>query len=687
MNEFNFYINVDECLNMSNFEMFFYKLQNEDRFYVAEASSNDGAGKGEGVSGTQSIQAALYGIKNYIGQSSVMIHDYRLIFGVRQIYKKTVPWKETVLYRLLKIHYCMQNARLFIKTKDRADKNVTVILLYDVENTMDERNIQDEITDNTQDIPALMDYLGVDWGISGATASEKDIVEAMLASTKKSRDEITIQFVKDFHNWYINNKMYEIEENNEAEEILVSPNRAPNRSEDESKTIQRFNNIHNLVSFIDSIVGGYCVFTKAISNNTGDHRLALLGIVDYITTGLASDLQKDDEYHSNETLKSIARSNWKNAKNDKTIWKKYGAMMRQYEARMQTQQRRMSGRTPTSGEELIYETSSPGRLICEYNGTEYEERITGVIDEFLNGLSFWNGGKSWESTEKDLKDRLGMLEITLEKYTDSLSSMYRQEISRRNEEKKRRIEDKKLYNTERIDELIQNVQRKKTGLLENLKQQKMTPHIQYQDQLNVDNAIRGCSRKVNYYQGRQEYITLANFFLLLFSAGGFVLASHLLLQESLIQNSTNLLGVGLSVLIGFVFMMFAWGAPALYYRKETRKAVEQLRKELIVFTHGYSEIAGNFEEYMNTINAIDVMNGYLEELSEIRSRCHSENRKYLWHKEAISRHLQKCEFFRLLYDRGSSSPENDDLDIKLMLETDVIHNPFYWPQQGMGGNV
>ena len=147
--------------------------------------------------------------------------------------------------------------------------------------------------------------------------------------------------------------------------------------------------------------------------------------------------------------------------------------MRQYEARMQTQQRRMSGRTPTSGEELIYETSSPGRLICEYNGTEYEERITGVIDEFLNGLSFWNGGKSWESTEKDLKDMLGKLEITLEKYTDSLSSMYRQEISRRNEEKKRRIEDKKLYNTERIDELIQNVQRKKTGLLENLKQQKM----------------------------------------------------------------------------------------------------------------------------------------------------------------------------------------------------------------------
>ena len=44
-------------------------------------------------------------------------------------------------------------------------------------------------------------------------------------------------------------------------------------------------------------------------------------------------------------------------------------------------------------------------------------------------------------------------------------------------------------------------------------------------------------------------------------------------KESLIQNSTNLLGVGLSVLIGFVFMMFAWGAPALYYRKETRKAV------------------------------------------------------------------------------------------------------------------
>ena len=678
MNEFNFYINVDECLNMSNFEMFFYKLQNEDKFYVVEASFNDDMDKSERTAGVSSIQSALYRIKNYIGQSSFLIRDYRLIFGVRQQYKKVVSWRETVLYRLLKIHYSMQDAKLFIKTKDRVDKNVTVILLYDVDNTLDEKNIPDEISDNTPDIPALMEFLGVDWGESGTLPAERDIVEAMRLAAQQKKEPVTLQFVNDFYRWYMENELYESE--NETKKRLPSPHRIPLRSKEEKDRINRFNNIYNIVTFISNAVGAYCVFTKTISSNTGDHRLALLGIVDYITTGLVGVPESETNDSAKVTLKSLARENWKNAKDDKVIWEKYGKMMASYEGRMLSRQREMAGRVPTSGGRLIFNTDNPMRLSCEYDASQYEEQITNELDRYEKSLYRISSESSWEETEDKLKAMLGELELSLEKYSETISAMYKREIRQRNEERKAKKEDKKIYDTAQLDDAIQTVSRRKQGLLEELKKQKMAPHVQYQDQLNVDQAIRKCSNEIRYYRKRRMQITAVNFLLLLLTAGVFVLISHLLLQESLFVESMNLAGAGASAAAALLFMLFSWAAPGIYYRNKMSESVNSLKAELITYTRGYTEIARNFEEYMNIINAIDVMNHYLEELGNMRDHCHSENRKYLWHKEAIGRHQKKCDFFRLLYKDPQYSSE--DADIPLNLETDVIHNPFYWPQSG-----
>jgi len=678
LNEFNFYINVDECLNMSNFEMFFYKLQNEDKFYVVEASFNDDMDKSERTAGVSSIQSALYRIKNYIGQSSFLIRDYRLIFGVRQQYKKVVSWRETVLYRLLKIHYSMQDAKLFIKTKDRVDKNVTVILLYDVDNTLDEKNIPDEISDNTPDIPALMEFLGVDWGESGTLPAERDIVEAMRLAAQQKKEPVTLQFVNDFYRWYMENELYESE--NETKKRLPSPHRIPLRSKEEKDRINRFNNIYNIVTFISNAVGAYCVFTKTISSNTGDHRLALLGIVDYITTGLVGVPESETNDSAKVTLKSLARENWKNAKDDKVIWEKYGKMMASYEGRMLSRQREMAGRVPTSGGRLIFNTDNPMRLSCEYDASQYEEQITNELDRYEKSLYRISSESSWEETENKLKAMLGELELSLEKYSETISAMYKREIRQRNEERKAKKEDKKIYDTAQLDDAIQTVSRRKQGLLEELKKQKMAPHVQYQDQLNVDQAIRKCSNEIRYYRKRRMQITAVNFLLLLLTAGVFVLISHLLLQESLFVESMNLAGAGASAAAALLFMLFSWAAPGIYYRNKMSESVNSLKAELITYTRGYTEIARNFEEYMNIINAIDVMNHYLEELGNMRDHCHSENRKYLWHKEAIGRHQKKCDFFRLLYKDPQYSSE--DADIPLNLETDVIHNPFYWPQSG-----
>lgn len=688
MNEFNFYINVDECLNMSTFEMFFYKLQNDHKFYVVEASFNDTAGKGGGTPENRSIQNALYKIKNYIGQSSHMIRDYRLIFGVRQRYKKEVPWKETVLYRLLKIHYCMQNAKVFIKTKDRVDKNVTVILLYDVENTLDEKRIGDEIEDHTFDLPALMEYLGVDWGEAGTLPSEREIIENMKKASIEKKDAVTIQFLNDFYEWYTTNKLYE--ESRKEPPPPPSPKKKDNLSEEQRNRVARFNNIHNLVAFTSETVSAFSVFTKKISSDTAEHRLALLGIVDYITTGLAGNTDGKDENDINSTLKQKARENWKNAKDDEVIWKKYGNMMMLYEERMSSRQREMAGRYTNAEESLKFNVEEPARFLCEFDGTEYEKKITGILEEYERSVHTLNSEKSWDDVEKQLKELLGRLEVSLEKFSETLSSLYKSEIRQRNDKRAKEKTDNRIYDTDQIDEVIRKVNRRKEELLEDLKRQKMIPHVTYDDQLYVDLAIRTCSKEIHYYRKRRDQIRLANFILLFLTAGGFVLLSHLLLQESLFSDMWNLAGAGLSAAAAALLMVFAWGAPGIYYRARMTESTKQLKKDLIKFTRGYNEIARNFEEYMNNINAIDVMNHYLQDLEDMRTHSTEENRKFLWHKEAIGRHLQKCSFFSLLYNdriRGYSiGSRYSASDIELDYNYGVIENPFYWPQQINGGS-
>ena len=197
----------------------------------------------------------------------------------------------------------------------------------------------------------------------------------------------------------------------------------------------------------------------------------------------------DTGYSRNERLKSLARESWKNAKDDKVIWEKYGAMMAEYEGRMISRQREMSGRMANSGDKLVYNTDNPTRLTCEYNAMKYEEKITEKLDEYEKSIGRFGGMKSWESTEKELKAMLGKLEESLEEDSETISAMYKREIRQRNEERKVKREDKKIYDTDQVDEMIQAVSQKQ-AMLEELKKQKMAPHVRYQDQLNVDHAIK-----------------------------------------------------------------------------------------------------------------------------------------------------------------------------------------------------
>ena len=676
MSDFNFFLNIDDCLNISNFDMFFYKLQSERKFYVVDAAFQDDQGE-------KSLDNALKGVKNYIGQSSFPIRDYRLIFGMRQPYRKNTEWKDTVLYRLLKIYYGLLNAQIYIKTKDQTDKNVTVILLYDVENTYEERDIPDEITDNTRDIPVLMRHLGVKWD-DESLKDEMAVAEAMLAACTNAQkgsgertDRITRKFVREYYSWMKDNALDEFEK---PEVPIVEFGDREVLSAAQMEESRVYNKVFNLNTFINRCIGQYCVFTKTVSSDTRDHRLALLGIVDYITTGLVTD---EGEEYTNENLKQKARSNWAAARNDREIGSKYGRMMQRYETRMRERLMEMEKRSRTVTGEPPTEIVDPPRITEEFAGGTYKENIESCLKNFrVNGLpSSRRSASAWASAEQELKELTGRMEQSLEDYSERLSSRYKRELDRRKIEKKQKIKDTGVYNTERIEDKLHRVQRKKQDMLEELEKQHMSPAVRYQDQLNVDAAIRECGQKMRFYAARRRHITLLNFLQLLAAAGGMVLVHHFLLQESLMENAWNVLAFAVCAGAAFVLCLMTFSLPAMHYRGQMRKALSKLEGELESYMHGYVERAKNFENYINIINTLDVMNVYAEELEEMKRRTHMENRMMLWHKERVEVHMNKCAFFRLIYEAVPEEKAKDMRSVELDFHKDVIHNPFYWPQE------
>ena len=100
MRTFNFYVNVDQCLNMSNFDMFFYRLQSENRFHLSNVQFYDD-------SGNNSLKKTFNEIRDYMDNTSIPIGDYRIVFGMRAHRKEKPRWEETLLYRMIKIHYAL----------------------------------------------------------------------------------------------------------------------------------------------------------------------------------------------------------------------------------------------------------------------------------------------------------------------------------------------------------------------------------------------------------------------------------------------------------------------------------------------------------------------------------------------------------------------------------------------------
>lgn len=683
MGSFNFYINVDQCLNMSNFDMFFYQLQRERRFHLSNVHFYDDKSK-------LSLTNAFHEIRSYMDKNPFLIRDYRLIFGMRKMRTKHDSWKESTLYRLLKIYYGLLDARLFIRSKDQADKNVTVILLHDTNLTLDTPSLEEyEIL---ADMEAFMSYIGIEFDDSVTAADIYEKMKEFLDSKdEKANDKITRRFISDF---FEKNTEYLTERSTGLEDFYDESafdlfdeleNGATLKKKSKKTTIH--NTLYPLISFTESCVGYYCVFQKEIDKNALDQNmLALLSLVDYIT----SDLKPSEEskIHTNATLKEESRKNWKASNDDTGTQHRYGTMLFYYKNRLQEALDSMQKRLTefTEGKEAP-EFEEPEKLSADEglnpkNKEYYEGEFKDMLKAFLKGsLRKDSALIEWKKAYRGLKEKLNKMEEELELYARDLSQKYKFQLEKRKIDALKK-DSEGLYSQDDIIRKKEIFKKRQQDILNKLKSPKMNPSLTFQDQLNLENTLEKCNAEVTFFVKCQKMVKLVNFFILVALGGGLVTLHHLIMQTYVFGNVEKISAFLLFTVLAFVLYLFAWAAPYDFFQRKIRASMKELQRDMDVFINGYFQKAENFKNYINALNELDAIGAYIGKLEQLKNESDVNSKKYLWHKVQIQEHLRKSSYFDDLIQSVNPYNMPDDCrhETKLDVQQDVIHNKLYWPQ-------
>lgn len=685
MGSFNFYINVDQCLNMSNFDMFFYQLQRERRFHLSNVHFFDDESR-------LSLTNAFHEIRSYMDKNPFLIRDYRLIFGMRKMRTRHDDWKESTLYRLLKIYYGLLDARLFIRSKDQADKNVTVILLHDTDLTLDTPVLEEyEIL---TDMEAFMSYIGIEFDDSVTDNDIYDKMKEFLSSKEEEKinDKITRRFIADFfekNSECLTERTTGLEQFYETPALEMSDE---SKEEDiykkkESKKTAIHNTLYPLISFTQSCVGYYCVFQKEIDKNALDQNmLALLSLVDYIT----SDLKPSEEskIQTNATLKEESRKNWKASNNDDGTQKRYGTMLFNYKNRLQDALDSMQKRlTEFTEGKNVPEFEAPEKLSADKglnpkNKEYYEGDFKEMLKVFLKGSIRKDSALTeWKKAYRGLKEKVNRMEEELETYARDLSQKYKFQLEKRKIDVLKKEKDV-VYSQDDIIRKKEFFEKRRQEILNELKSPKMNPSLTFQDQLNLENTLEKCNAEVTFFVRCQKMIKLVNFFIFVALAGGLVVLHHFIMQTYVLGNVEKL-----SIFLVFtaataLLYTFAWGAPYDFFQGKIRGSMKELQRDMEVFISGYFQKAENFKDYINALNELDAIGAYIAKLEQLKAESDVNSKKYLWHKVQIQEHLRKSSYFDDLIQSVDpyNMPGDCKHETKLDVQEDVIRNNLYWPQ-------
>ena len=289
--------------------------------------------------------------------------------------------------------------------------------------------------------------------------------------------------------------------------------------------------------------------------------------------------------------------------------------------------------------------------------------------------------EEWDGIYRRCLRLLDDMEYDLECYADGLSRKY---VAEQEKRKRDMACGQKIAfaATPEIDSKIADLKNERDRRLQQLKMPQMSPSLSFQDQLNVENALKQGDILIRHYIRCLSAVSIGSFLLLIGICMLLAIGLFTVLQTYVFQDASSILCYLAYTGIVFVFMLFCWLLPYNYFRHKLRFCISDVQDAAKKHISGYYKKAKQFDTYINLLNQLDFITRYLRLLTKARKTSNRLSRGYLWHKVQIQLHLSKLQFFCGLMDHGV--PAEGDFpcvlpDIDGARVNDYIDSQLYWP--------
>lgn len=671
---FRFFINVGQCLNMSNFDIFFYQKRSRHELHLTpDVFITEGTG--------MSFRKAAADIRMYLDRHSATVSDYQIIIAMRGDYKSDVNvWKDTFLSRLLDIDFDLRLSNIFA----RAGIAVNMIMLYET-NLVRTLNVFDVSYMNSprlvNDCKLLLREIGVPQG----KENDLDALRAAWSSYSAANKEYFDSFPRMNGGVMPANSMYVF-----FTDLL-------NQYESDRKTALG-SELDNQVSIYDAlkeVLKGYQTFEIITDRQNRSKDIAsLLRIVEFSTT----DFVMAEGTENTISLPELCSAHWNRITqmDDADILRKYTEMLCNYRDRLQRYANSQGYYSADAkAERLLPECNVPDMDDIRLDKSVFDTKArydsgagnpSKLVEEFKKKLSPRRTLLSrWNTCYSRLRNAFRELHKSLDSESEMLSNCYIHELEKR-KEIEREWQKKSYVENDSTQQEINDLEKKRAELLNSLNQPHMTPSLRLQDQLNIESALEQENLNIIHYIKCIQSVSAKSFLLLILLLTGMVALMYGLLQtynfNAIVTIIYYLAYLGASALI----MFFAWGVPTRHYQKKLNSSLASLEDDLSRYISGYFDRAKQFREYINIVNMLD----YVERHLSLRRRAVSTSewmiKAHNWHVNQSEQHLKKLSFFSLpitnTFDTGTgfndgnvSFPEisKDHVD-------DVVDCELYWPQ-------
>lgn len=673
---FRFFVNADKCLNMNNFDFFFYQKQSRRELHLAPDVH---IGVGTGLS----FRKAASDIRMYLDRFPYNVHDYQIIIAMRSNFRQYAStWRETLLSRLLDIDFDLRQSNILIRSGLGRQVAVNLIMIYEASVVRELHTIDDPYMGSDRfhhDCLLLLQEIGVPKG-------KEDDLDAVKAAWN--------QYIKSHTNQFQRGSLQR--DGRIANSLRAFFTDLIQRCEERRKETEGASSNVSTLYALKEILGGYQIFELITDSQNRDKEInTLLRVVEFVTTDYNAAVGMDSVTQLTETC----AAHWKQIiKTDNgKIQNKYAKMLSNYRERLSAYIANSESSYLTSDTESTLPESivpSDDEISVVDSIFESEKRSNDVdpkalVSDFKNKLFPVNTlPDRWKWTYEQISRVFSRLEESLKEYSNTLWQNYAQILE------KRKKEERVWHNGAYVESIstkqeIRDLSDEESSLLIKMNQPQMTPSLSFQDQLNMETALEQKNQSIRHYIKCMQAVSGKGFILLIILVLGVVTLLYGILQSYNFESTTTAMYHVGYIGLSFILMLFTWKLPLNYYEKKVQSCLSELEREMDKYIKGYYDRAKQIHEYINLVNKLDYIGRHLRLKKKAVKTTEWIIKARTWHINQAKHHIEKLGFFDGLtgtYKTSQSFDEsiNNGLENEPTISRDhvddVIDNKLYWPQ-------